>query len=106
MSVQLEVRPEIADKLTALAKARGVSVDNLLDAVLRELAPTGDRRGLSLKLIKTLMEEVEVSAEPKIIQPSLEEFERDMDSLAEGMAELPNGYQGTYSREDIYADHD
>ena len=82
MSVQLEVRPEIANKLTALAKAKGVSVDDLLDDVLSDLQP------------------VEIS------EPSLEEFERDMDSLAEDLEQLPAGSQGTYSREDIYADHD
>ena len=34
MPTQLEVRPDIADKLAALAKARGVSVDDLLQEVL------------------------------------------------------------------------
>lgn len=34
MPTQLEVRPEIAGKLAALAKARGVSVDDLLQEVL------------------------------------------------------------------------
>lgn len=35
---------------------------------------------------------------------SLEEFERDMDLLAEGLEHLPVNYRGTYSREDIYLD--
>ena len=37
---------------------------------------------------------------------SLEDFERDMDLLAQGLDHLPTEYQGTYSREDIYSDHD
>jgi hypothetical protein len=37
---------------------------------------------------------------------SLEEFERDMDLLAEGLEHLPMQYRGTYSREDIYLDDD
>jgi hypothetical protein len=37
---------------------------------------------------------------------SLEEFERDMDLLTQGLENLPSEYQGTYSREDIYLDHD
>jgi hypothetical protein len=39
-------------------------------------------------------------------QSSLEDFERDMDLLAEGLEHLPSKYEGAYPREDIYADHD
>ncbi len=84
MPIQLEVRPEIADKLAALARAKGVSVDDLLQGMLREMEPQRDA----------------------ITEPSLEEFERDMDALAVGLEHLPVEYQGTYSREDIYMDHD
>jgi hypothetical protein len=84
MPTQLEVRPEIADKLAALAKARGVSVDDLLQEVLDGLGVP--QEGLT--------------------EASLEEFERDMDALSEGLEHLPVGYHGTYSREDIYLDHD
>ena len=35
---------------------------------------------------------------------SLEDFERDMDLMAQGLDHPPA--QGTYSREDIYSDHD
>jgi len=37
---------------------------------------------------------------------SLEDFERDMDLIAQGLDHLPAKYRGTYSREDIYSDHD
>jgi hypothetical protein len=37
---------------------------------------------------------------------SLEDFERDMDLLAQGLEHLPSEYQGNYPREDIYLDHD
>lgn len=40
-----------------------------------------------------------------IAEVSLEDFGRDMDALAEGLKHLPLGYRGTYSREDIYLDH-
>ena len=83
MPTQLEVRPDIADKLAALAKARGVSVDDLLQEALDGLEQQQDA----------------------VTEPSLEEFERDMDALAEGLEHLPAGYEGTYSREDIYLDH-
>ena len=84
MAIQFEVRPEIADKLMALAKARGVSVDELLLALLSKPEPL----------------------ETVLVEPSPEEFERDMDALAEGLEQLPTEYRGTYSRADIYADHD
>jgi hypothetical protein len=83
MATEFEVRPEIADKLAKLAKARGVTVDELLQEALNTLEPAPD--GLT--------------------EASLEEFERDMDLLAEGLEHLP-AYRGTYSREDVYLDHD
>lgn len=84
MPIPLDIRPELADKLTAVAKAKGVSVEDLLHFLLNELQPP----------------------EPKISERSLEEFERDMDSLADGLDDLPAAYHGTYSREDIYVDHE
>jgi hypothetical protein len=83
MATELEIRPEIAEKLAKVAEARGVTIDELLQEVLKNLAP----------------------APVGSTEASLEEFERDMDLLAEGLQHLP-AYQGTYSREDIYLDHD
>lgn len=83
MPTQLEVRAEIADKLAALARARGVSVDDLLREVLDGME----------------------SPHPVAAELSLQEFERDLDALAEGLEHLPAGDEGTYSREDIYMDH-
>jgi hypothetical protein len=82
MPRQLEVRPEIADKLVALPM--GVSIDDLLQEVLA---------GLELPHVA-------------LTETSVEEFERDMDALSEGLEHLPVAYQGNYSREDIYLDHD
>lgn len=83
MATEFEVRPEIADKLAKLARARGVTVDELLQEVLNRLEPESD--GLT--------------------EASIEEFERDMDLLAEGLEHLP-AYRGSYSREDVYLEHD
>jgi hypothetical protein len=84
MPVQLKVRPDIARKLTAIAKARGVSVDELLLAAINDLELSQDATN----------------------EPSLEEFEQDMDALADGLGYFPLKYEGSYSREDIYIDHD
>lgn len=37
---------------------------------------------------------------------SMEDFERDMDLVAQGLDHLPAEYRGDYPREDIYSDHD
>ena len=84
MPTQNELRPEIADQLAALARAKGISVDDLLQQVLRDMGPPRDA----------------------LAERSLEEFEQDMDALAEGLEHFLVDYQGTYSREDIYLDHD
>lgn len=84
MSTQLEVRPEVAEKLAALARARGISVDELLQEMLSGLEPISAHHA----------------------ELSLEEFERDLDTLAEGLEHLPVEDRGTYSRADIYLDHD
>ncbi len=44
--------------------------------------------------------------EQNLTEWSLAEFDRDMDLLSEGLEHLPLEYRGTYSREDIYSDHD
>lgn len=68
MSTQLEIQPEIADKLATLARARGVSVDDLLKEVIDAFEPPSNGKF------------------------SLEEFERDMDLLTEGLEHLPTNY--------------
>lgn len=84
MANLIEVQPEIAERLTALAEARGLSVDELLRGVL----------------------DIWEAPHQEFTESSLEEFERDMDALAEDLEHLPVPYQGTYSRADIYLDRD
>ena len=82
MATPLEIQPDIADKLASLAKARGVSVDDFLKEIIDAIEPQSNG------------------------EFSLEEFDRDMDLMTQGLEHLPTKYQGTYSREDIYSDHD
>ena len=84
MPIRLKVRPDIAHKLAALAKAKGVSVDELLLALINCLEPAQDAAS----------------------EPSLAEFEQDMDALAEGLENIVVRYESGYSRKDIYVDHD
>jgi hypothetical protein len=46
-----------------------------------------------------------IDALPELVPSSDSEFEADMHSFAEGTERLP-AYSGTYSRADIYLDHD
>jgi len=54
-------------------------------------------------LLKEILEAIEPRSNGEF---SLAEFDRDMDLLTQGLEHLPANYQGTYSREDIYSDHD
>ena len=77
-----QIKPETLEILENQAKIFGLSVDEYL----RSLLPKTEK-DLSLK------------------GDTNENFEADIISFAEGTENLPN-YNGTYSREDIYFDHD
>lgn len=76
-----QIKPETIALIEANAARLGISVDDYL----RRLLPTGEQE-LALK----------ADAED-------DEFEADMKSFSEGTENLPET-NGTYSREDIYAD--
>ncbi|CAN5616862.1 hypothetical protein BH20ACI4_BH20ACI4_05200 [soil metagenome] len=78
-----QIKPETLDLLEKQAKTFGMSVDEYLKSIL----PKGEN-DLSLKAKK-----------------SDAEFEKDMQEFAEN-TENQTEYNGTYSREDIYFDHD
>ena len=78
-----QIKPETVELLEKQAAKFGLSVDDYL----RRLLPTGEQ-------------ELALKADAKD-----SEFEADMIAFAEGTDDLPV-YNGTYSREDIYFDHD
>ena len=82
MTIQLEVASDTAQLLQANAVARKISLEDYL----RSLAETDS-----------------LISSPSNF--SLEEFERDMDALADGLEGLPV-LPDDFSRADIYADHD
>ncbi len=84
MQEPLKIDSETAEMLAAQARARGLSVDEYLKELL------------------------EPTSEPRINAPSTRsdaEFEAAMEVFAEGTDDV-QPYTGTYSREDIYFDHD
>lgn len=84
MNTTLEqIKPETLALIERQAEYLGLSIDEYL----RRLLPA-DERELALKS-----------------DASEDEFENDMAAIAEGTESSPP-YNGTYSREDIYFDHD
>ena len=83
MNVTLELTPEIEERVVAEAAVRGLSVETYLLSVIKGGTSSWG----------------EDSA-------TCEEFEADMDLLAEGSERLPVLEPHLFSRESIYADHD
>jgi hypothetical protein len=84
MSVSIDLTPNVANQLKALAERRGVSVDQLLEDLIGEIhdvPPSGQ-------------------------SPTEEEFERDLSAFAEGTENRNDENESDYSRKDIYFDHD
>lgn len=83
MSTTLKtISPETLRLFEEQARDQGISPDQYLRQLL-----TANGEELALKPVVTD-----------------DEFERDMSDFAEGTEDLPT-YNGTYSREDIYLDH-
>lgn len=82
LNVTLELKPETGQRVTAEAAARGLTVGQYLAALIEGEA---------------LLPES---------QSSTEQFERDMDLLADGSERLPVLPDDAFTRESIYADHD
>jgi len=89
MSSTLEVQPETAARISELALRQGVSVDAYL-----------------LSLIGRSKDEPILMEIPDTRRLSLEEIDWFFDEIARHPSEADSSYQGTYSREDIYFDHD
>jgi len=79
MTVTLELKPELEQRVVALAAARGLSPDAYLLSVIEAVA------------LPAVAEDA-----------SLEEFEAAMDKLAEGMDNVPVLAPDALSRENLY----
>ncbi len=72
------------------------------ESLLARLAAQAERQGISLEAYLEQLAGVPASANGKLPRLSGEELER----LLDGEASSDSTYQGTYSRADIYRDHD
>jgi len=84
MDAHIELEPQIASQLAALAAARGVTVQQLLKEFVEQMSTLAPNSPL----------------------PTMDEFEADLRAFAEGTENQQSSYAGDYSREDIYFDHD
>jgi hypothetical protein len=83
MSISIELKPEIEERLEQEAAARGVSVESYVEELLEQ----------------------QVSQPAKISRVGAEEIDHVLDSLAEGSENRPVLPSEAYTRESIYHDH-
>jgi hypothetical protein len=81
MSITVELKPEVEARLWARARARGLSLAAYLQTVIEQIAALESPEDVSL-----------------------EDFEANMDALAEGSEALPVLPPEAYSCENIYRD--
>ncbi len=84
MAITLELSPEIEANLAAQARARGLRLDAFVESLLKQQAATEDPE-------RTM---------------SLEQFEAELDALAQGSEKLPYLPPEALTRETFYQDHD
>ncbi|MGV3720046.1 MAG: hypothetical protein ACO1SX_03970 [Actinomycetota bacterium] len=83
MTITLQLTPDVEQRVTQDAMARGQSVEAYLSALIADVASL-----------------------PNAVEFSLDDFEADMDALAEGSDQRPVLPPDAFSRKSIYADHD
>lgn len=83
MTITIEIEPKIEVQIYAAASANNLSVEEFVRKIVENNFVGNDAAEISLK-----------------------EFERNLDSLTENFSTFPLVYHGTYSREDIYLEHD
>lgn len=83
MTLTIKIKPKIEARIYAEASANNLSVEEFVEKIVENNF-----------------------AENNLAEISLEEFERNLDSLAKDSINFHSAYNGTYPREDIYLDHD
>lgn len=112
MSVQLttiQIEKGLADAIYAEARARKMSVEDYLKTLIATDNGQAPEEPMSLSEIDQILDELSGGTDHIPALPSHsatpEEFKAALESLAEGTETLPAAGI-TYTREDIYFDHD
>jgi hypothetical protein len=82
MTITLQLKPEVEARLLAYVRAQGVSLETYLAGVIEAQVLPGPKR-----------------------RPTLEEFEADLEAIAEGTDDIPVLPPEALTREAIYGDH-
>ena len=82
MTITLQLKPEIEQRMLEQAQAQGVSLEAYVASVIEAQALPSPKR-----------------------RPTLEEFEADLEAIAEGADDLPILPPEALTREAIYGDH-
>ena len=82
MTVTLQLKPEVEQRLLAHAQAQGISLEAYLAGVIEAQVLPGPKR-----------------------RPTIEEFEADLEAIAEGTDDIPVLPPEALTREAIYGDH-
>ena len=82
MTITLQLKPEVEERLLAQAQAHGESLETYVTGVIEAQVLPGPKR-----------------------RPSLEEFEADLEAIAEGTDDIPVLPPEALTREAIYGDH-
>jgi hypothetical protein len=82
MTITLQLKPEVEERLLARAQAQGMSLETYVASVIEAQVLPGPKR-----------------------RPTLEEFEADLEAIAEGTDDIPVLPPEALTREAIYRDH-
>ena len=83
MTIQIELNPEMMERLAAEAEAQGLALEEYAERLLREaIATNGEPRG----------------------QLSVEELHAMLSAIAKGSEKLPNVPTSAFTRESFYED--
>jgi len=82
MTVTLQLKPEVEERLLAQAQAQGVPLETYVAGVIEAQTLLGPKR-----------------------RPTLEEFEADLEAIAKGTDDIPVLPAEALTRQAIYGDH-
>ena len=102
----MELRITVSDKVKHVLEQRAAEQGQDIETVMETLAERAIEAAIRLdELLSRMRTEKGLKRDEPLISVPASDFEADMLRFAEGTENLPP-YNSTYSREDVYFDHD